>query len=314
MTLFSEYINDHLDNIVTTEELQELQQSSLLMETWSSEMCKSKPTGGMEEWGKKEKQKLLSENNSCGWYHGTWQYLQLLNMVAIPRWYPFYQKALCEVLSKNSRAKVMISAAADYGMLRTLHDAMRTTKADPDIVLYDICQTSLESCRWYAKKHGFSLATHQTNILSGDIETALFDLVVTDEFLSVLNDESKPLAVSAWKKVLKPGGRLVTTAMIGEPTTEELRRAYAERARKLFAKYGSLLFPSHHSSDEKTSILMERFERFAALHTRHMIRDEAHILNLLEGFTNIVVQAVETPGECVNPTFSFQITAEAPHR
>ena len=313
MVSFDEFIHEHLDNIVTVKELQELQESSILMEDWSKVKCTSKSTGGMEEWGKKEKPKLLSNENSCAWYHGTWQYLQLLNMVAIPRWYPFYQESLCEVLSKNNCAKVMISAAADYGILRTIHDAMRKTKVYPDIVLYDICEVPLESCRWYAQRHGFSLTTHKKNILSGDIESASFDLVVTDEFLTVLNDESKPQAVSAWKRVLKPGGRLVTTAMIGQPTTENLRKAYADRAGKLLAKYRHLLFPNHYFSDEKISILMENIERFAALHTRHMIRDEAHILNLLEGFTNSVLQIVETPGECVNPTSSFQITAEKTH-
>ncbi|RAM51473.1 MAG: class I SAM-dependent methyltransferase [Hapalosiphonaceae cyanobacterium JJU2] len=310
-TLLNEYIKNFLNNIVTEEELLELQESSVLMEEWSDGMCEGKSSGGMEEWGRKEKPKLLSEDNSCGWYHGTWQYLQLLNMVAIPRWYPFYQEALCNVFSKNRTARVMISAAADYGMIRTVYDAMKASNAQPELVLYDICQTPLQSARWYAKKHGFSLSTHHTNILTADIEPASFDLVVTDEFLTVLNAESKCPAVSVWKKVLKPGGCLVTTAMIGEPTTEEQRRAYADRARKLFEKYGSLLFPNHFSSQEKTSVLMERFERFASLHTRHMIRDEAYLLNLLEGFTNIVTTTVETPGECVNPTFSFQITAEA---
>ncbi|MUH00707.1 class I SAM-dependent methyltransferase [Scytonema sp. UIC 10036] len=309
--LLNDYIKDSLGNIVTEEELLELQESSILMEEWSNEMCESKSTGGMEEWGRKEKAKLLSEDNSCGWYHGTWQYLQLLNMVAIPRWYPFYQEALCNVFSKNRSARVMISAAADYGMLRTVYDAIKASNAQPELVLYDICQTPLQSSRWYAKKHGLSLLTYHTNILTAEIEPASFDLVVTDEFLTVLNAESKCPAVSVWKKILKPGGCLVTTAMIGEPTTEEQRRAYADRARKLFAKYGSLLFPNHSSSQEKISLLMDRFEKFASLHTRHMIRDEAQLVNLLEGFTNIVTKTVETPGECVNPTFSFQITAEA---
>jgi hypothetical protein len=124
----TEYTN-FLGAIVTEDELCELQQSSLLMEVWSRELCANKATGGMEDWGKNEKPEELNDDNSCSWYHGTWQYLQLLNMVAIPRWYPFYNDALCDVLEGNPRARVMISAAADYGMLRTLHDAMCETKA-----------------------------------------------------------------------------------------------------------------------------------------------------------------------------------------
>jgi ubiquinone/menaquinone biosynthesis C-methylase UbiE len=136
--------------------------------------------------------------------------------------------------------------------------------------------------------------------------------VVTDEFLTVLNGESKSLAVEVWKRVLKPGGKLITTAMIGRWTTEDLRRKYADRASKLLASYARILFADHDSSNEKASRLMHRINKFAALHTRHMIRDENELLTLLDGFKDVVMQPVETPGECVNPTFSFQITARAP--
>ena len=97
------------------------------MESWSRVICQTKSEGGMEQWAKDQK---VPEANTCSWYHGTWQYLRLLDMVAVPGWHSdFYMEALSSLLKKKPTADVLISAAADFGMLATLHLAVEAAGA-----------------------------------------------------------------------------------------------------------------------------------------------------------------------------------------
>jgi 2-polyprenyl-3-methyl-5-hydroxy-6-metoxy-1,4-benzoquinol methylase len=289
--------------------------SAPLMESWAATECRSKDSGGMEEWAKTHGLARLARlprlpedqpEMSCDWYHGTWQYLRLLNMVATPPWYEFYVEALSSVLRRRPNARVLISAAADYGMLATLHEAIGAAEAAPRVMVYDICRTPLRSCQWYAEQHGFSIECVCANLLTCEIPPASFDLIVTDEFLTVIKSADKPLIVDRWRELLVPGGTLVTTAMIGGPTTPELRRGYAERARWLLEEHADS-FPHH--GDGRRAGLLRRFEAFADQHTRHMLAGEDEVRRLFEGFGAFTCARTVTPGECVTPTESFQIVA-----
>jgi 2-polyprenyl-3-methyl-5-hydroxy-6-metoxy-1,4-benzoquinol methylase len=304
-----EHLKEFFQGIYTVPEFLELQESSVLMDEWSAGDCIPKFVGGMEEWAKEQGEVHSRDEFCCDWYHGTWQYMRLLNMVAVPRWYPFYQETLCSVLRRKPDAKVMISACADYGMLHALHCALEEVNASPTITIYDICTTPLKSSQWYADKHNLEVTCICDNIITSDIEPASFDLVVTDEFLTVLKDPYKPLIIEKWKKILKPRGVLVTTAMIGNPTTAALREGYAERAETLFSKNGPLVFPAHFQSEAMKERVLKRTAHFACFHTRHMIKDEKQIQNLFKDFKALSIRRVTTPGECVNPTDSFQIAA-----
>ncbi len=284
-----------------------LTESAPLMEEWSHQFCRSKNQGGMEEWAKTNQE--AQQVQTCDWYHGTWQYLRLLNMVAVPPWYGFYNEALAGVLRKKPEAKVLISACADYGMLMTLHEAVQTADASPRIVIYDICETPLRSCQWYADRHGFEIEWVCGNLITGEVPEAPFDLIVTDEFLTVLKLEYKPQILERWEQLLKPGGTLVTTAMIGDATTPDLRQRYAQRARTLVESNGDC-FP--HSREGQARELIQRMERFAGYHTRHMLVDDTELSRLFSRFSDFSYSRIATPGECVNPTYSFQIVASLP--
>jgi 2-polyprenyl-3-methyl-5-hydroxy-6-metoxy-1,4-benzoquinol methylase len=246
---------------------------------------------------------------SCDWYHGTWQFLRLLNMVAVPPWYGFYNDALTSALRKKPNANVLISACADCGMLATLHKAVETANANPNIVIYDICKTPLRACKWYANRNGFDVQCVCDNIItSKEMPTGSFDLIVTDEFLTVLKKEYKPMITKRWLELLTPGGTVVTTAMIGEPTTDDQRWGYADRARALTTTDGIAL----QETSVDVDLLLGRFEQFANFHTRHMLTGEAEIRDLFSDFNLSFIESIPTPGECVNPTHSFQIVASKP--
>lgn len=304
-----EYLDEIFQGIYTEDEFKELQESSVYMNALAADHCKPKEAGGMEEWAIKNHPKAVQNPVYCDWYHGTWQTLRLLNMVAVPKWYPFYRDTLADALTRVKRPNVLISAAADYGMLCTLHQAIEYAGVEADITLIDICQSPLQSSQWYAARHGVSLTSKADNLLSSRIPENGYDLVVTDEFLTVLKDPDKPTIVNQWRRILKPGGFIVTTAMLGKPTTMELRDGYAAKARERLRQYGPQFFPNY--SPETEEKLIADCERFASFHTRHMLRDVEQIRGLFTdaGFKFQVLSEVETPGECVNPTYSYQIAA-----
>jgi 2-polyprenyl-3-methyl-5-hydroxy-6-metoxy-1,4-benzoquinol methylase len=297
-------MNTNAPQALSSNEL--LLESAPLMWDWSRNDCAFKTTGGMEEWAKNQKKAAAGESvGSCDWYHGTWQLLRLLDMVAVPPWYEFYNRALSTVLRTKPRANVLISACADLGMLATLHEAIETAGAKPAITIYDICETPLKSARWYAARNELDVTCVRDNLLtSTTIPLGTFDLVVTDEFLTVIKSADKPTIVDRWKQFLRPGGTLVTTAMIGSPTTSELRQRFAAKARRLLEENFGRLGPLGASLED----LKARTDRFAELHTRHMIVDEAEIRSLFAAF-HVTLSRTSTPGECVNPTSSFQIAA-----
>lgn len=258
----------------------------------------------MEEWAKENH----LEPESCAWYHGTWQYLRLLDMVAVPHWHrEFYNRTLGGILREKPNANVLISAAADWGMLASLHEAVELAGANPRIVIYDICKTPLKACQWYANLHKFSVQTKCANIITETIPEAPFDLIVTDEFLSVLKSEYKPLIAHRWKELLKPGGSVVTVAMMGGATTQELRDGYARRARLLLENANGDYLPDH--GLEKKQEVLELCNAFAEFHTRHMVSGEDELRSLLSIFERLECHRITTPGECVNPTDSFQLVA-----
>jgi ubiquinone/menaquinone biosynthesis C-methylase UbiE len=304
-----EYLEDLFQGIYTEDEFTELVESSLHMNALAGDYCKPKETGGMEEWAIKNHPKAVQNPVYCDWYHGTWQILRLLNMVAVPKWYPFYRDTLADALTRVERPNVLISAAADYGMLCTLHQAIQYAGVEADITLIDICQSPLQSSQWYAARNGVSLEYRCDNLLSSSIPENGYDLVVTDEFLTVLKDPDKPTIVNQWRRILKPGGRIVTTAMLGKPTTMELRESYAAKSRERLKQYGPQFFPNYSSELEER--LIADCAKFASFHTRHMLRDVEQIRGLFTdaGFKFQVLSEVETPGECVNPTYSYQISA-----
>jgi 2-polyprenyl-3-methyl-5-hydroxy-6-metoxy-1,4-benzoquinol methylase len=285
-----------------------LLESAPLSQQWSEQECVRKPKGGMEEWSQ-DNHPENADNCDCAWYHGTWQYLRLLGMVAVPDWHrSFYTEALWNILRRKPDANVLISAAADYGMLAMLHEAMNLTGSSPRIVVYDICKTPLRSCRWYAERNGISIETKCDNIITSPIPEAPFDLIVTDEFFTVLKAEYKPLISKRWKELLKPGGSVVTAVMMGNTTTPELRRHYAERARQLLAASNGNYLPG---TKYRIEAVVDRCVAFSELHTRHMVTSESEVHSLFSSFDNVTCRRITTPGECVNPTDSFQIVASS---
>jgi hypothetical protein len=61
----------------------------------------------------------------CAWYHGSWQWLRLLDLVSNPSWHgDFFGPTLRVACSGLVRPRVLVSGCADYSMYAHVAEAL----------------------------------------------------------------------------------------------------------------------------------------------------------------------------------------------
>jgi SAM-dependent methyltransferase len=105
---------------------------------------------------------------------------------------------------------LLISGAADTGMLAMVHEALMNTETvlqNFSITLIDRCPTVIEQNRLYAKSINLPV-----NFICGDIlSTPLhdFDMVIAHSFINFFHEEKKQALFNAWSKLLTEKGILL---------------------------------------------------------------------------------------------------------
>ena len=162
---------------------------------------------------------------------------------------------------------MLISGSADYGMLARVIHAWRRAGREPDITLVDLCRTPLELNRWLAQRERVQLNTVQGDIRNYECDRP-FDLVCTHSFIGQFKDQRRVLT-AAWRNLLRPGGRIVTSARVRPGCTGVVRfgadevEAFATRARQLATASPSLDAPMAARVTELARRYAERKQRFA---------------------------------------------------
>lgn len=170
------------------------------------------------------------QGTTCAWYHGFWPFLRSLGLAASPdRHRRFFLGAL-GARAEAGDARVMVSGAADHSMLAHVLEAWtgvatRSAPAPvrrfpPDVTVVDVCPTPLVHCARYARGVGDRVATvaaDVTELATGEP----VDVACTHSFLSQFAPADRSRLVGAWHGLLRPGGRVVTTARISPPGTPD---------------------------------------------------------------------------------------------
>ena len=152
--------------------------------------------------------------DDCSWYHSIWQYLRLFNMVSTPTWHAdFYFNSLTSAVRGVASPRILISGTADYSMLAHAIWALGALTSASRITVVDLCETPLLLCKWYAKFVGAPVETVNTDILRFQ-PTELFDVIVTDAFLTRFSAAARLKIVQKWTTMLRPGGTIITTVRI----------------------------------------------------------------------------------------------------
>lgn len=239
------------------------------------------------------------DETSCHWYHGTWQYLRLLQLVSTPTWHhDFYRRALSDALLACESPSAIITGTADYSMLAYLAESFRQTKRRTSIHVLDHCATPLFACRWYAKRQHFDIVAYEDDILAFAANAqSSFDLLCTDAFLTRFPGSRTQEVLSAWHRLLRRGGKLVTTVRVHQHTLsardpESAIRDFRDRATERVKRWEPFLLRSAVEIGQAAEIYARTMKSFA-------VGDETQIQNLFQssGFDVNEATLGEVPGE-----------------
>lgn len=162
----------------------------------------------------------------CHAYHRVWQYLLLLKVVSSLRTdTAFMIEQLRIRLVDHPRSRILISGAAEYGMLAHVLWAARLARTAPPIVVLDQCATPLMLNRWYAERAGAMIETVQADVLKFDAAES-FDIICTHSFLGWFCPADKQRLLTRWRNNLKPGGVVVTTQRLRPSDGHDITRTF----------------------------------------------------------------------------------------
>jgi SAM-dependent methyltransferase len=180
-------------------------------------------------------------SESCGWYHASWQHLRLLDLVETPRLhYEFFVRYLRKMAETSDQLRVLVCGLADYEMLKVVLQALDTRAGLRHTVrVIDSCNTPIRNTQWYLdhvrpRVHVVAAVGLAEDTKLGECS---YDLVVTDAFLSKLPYERQAATIAEWKRILRPGGEILTTMKLAGPSgpgairaSDEQVARYVERA------------------------------------------------------------------------------------
>ncbi|SRR5579864_1701858 len=195
-----------------------LELSAPLARRAATTMCRSDPLNG----------------ETCAWYHGIWQYLRLMDLAGTPSHHAdFYKRALLGTPLSCDTPKVLVSAGADYCMFAQVVAAFRSRGIEPAVTVVDVCDTALYLNRWYAERIRCRLEAVRADIL--DFAPAIpFDALCAHAFLGFFSASRRPSLVAAWRKLLRPGGKVITVNRVRPGADGASRTGFSPEQVRVF--------------------------------------------------------------------------------
>lgn len=223
----------------------------------------------------------------CSWYHATWQYLRLLNVVSSPTWHDsFYTNEITSALKNKKQPIILISGTADYTMLAYVIECIKKLDInDSKIYVLDTCNTPLYFCKWYAEKNKYTINTINEDILKYKNEN-FFDIICTDAFLTRFNKTIVPKVIDKWKTLLKTKGKIITTIRVHDDNDlnhmeeEEAILQFCDKVKGLTTKYKEYI---KFSPEEMYKIA----ENYARKMKSNNLGDREAILEYFNEFKNV---------------------------
>lgn len=251
------------------------------------------------------------DRGDCSWYHGSWQYLRLLELVSTPTWHDeFYDSELRKRLSRQVHPVVMVTGTADYSMLAYILKSAASLKAEPEIHVLDLCPTPLFACNWYAKHSDSKISCWEQDIFAlNGVALGRCDLICTDAFLTRFDATQTDGVLATWNSLLKIGGSVLTTVRVHSltndtRTVEEAITDFRDRALQRARRWEPFISRS-------ATEIAELAETYAHRMLSNRLGDERMIRVAFEkaGFAIRRAELGSVPGE-LYPTVYLRIAAE----
>jgi hypothetical protein len=162
--------------------------------------------------------------NSCDWYHSSWQILRLLGVFTSIRSDDDFIFTELDSALRRGATRLLVSGAADYALLARIASAASRLGVTPRVTVIDQCRTPLELNRWYAGRAGLEIETEQTDILSYT-NPGRFDLVCTHSFMAYFDEAERARLTRVWWDCLAEGGAVLTAQRV-RPGEKRIKIAY----------------------------------------------------------------------------------------
>jgi hypothetical protein len=168
----------------------------------------------------------------CAWYHGVWQDLRVLGLASSPeRQAGFFLKAFGRWRGRTGPLRILITGAADYGILAQLLRACTANAVTPAFTVVDACETPLYLNRWYAERQNLRIATIRCNLLN-EAPAGHFDVVCSHSFIGLFPADQRTTIAARWRDLLDADGVVLAVNRVRETGTAPELKFSAEEARE----------------------------------------------------------------------------------
>lgn len=255
---------------------------------------------------------LFAMGEACAWYHGFWQDLRLMGLAkTCGGQAEFLVETLLGLTRAAESSRVLISGSADYSMPALAISAYQSEGAALQLTVVDRCETPLALSRWYAKRREAAIITRCRDILDDDAPEPV-DVVFTNSFLGSFDPASRPRLMAAWRRLLRPGGKLVFTNRLRPHAGAEAigfdagqARGFAEAARREAERRRTTLGLDPDEAARRAQAYAERYRSYP-------VRSLDEIARLLGqgGFAVDLLDVATHPGREGTAAVSGPSTAE----
>lgn len=250
-------------------------------------------------------------SQSCRWYHGSWQYLRLIDMVSSPDWHnSFYTHKIHIALTDPNRRKILVYGTADYGILEMIYSTMGKDSKLLDITVVDKCETPLRACKLYAESHGYEVKIVKVEEQLLNLNSNYYDLIITDHLLTVVTEDQVPVIIDHWFKLLSPNGILLTTVFAGTQVSDpddEDRKKFIEDGKQSAIRNADLIWNKFQNLE-----IMQMINKYAENIENHHVGDIDSLTALFRDFVDVDIVETKTKGEFKHPETDYEIYARKP--
>lgn len=233
---------------------------------------------------------------TCDWYHGTIDYLRLLDLVISPADHAgFYVPILERLAREPAFGSVLVSGAGDCSMLAQVLAGLRATAGEPTITLIDRCETPLILNSWFARRHGRVIETVVTPVLDYD-GGGRFDVVCTHCFLGYFTPEQRPALMTKWFSLLRPGGRVLTVNPIRQTPDHAFVPFTPAQAASFEARAMAAAEARPERLGDARASFRDRVQAFTASFGSYPVRSVEELRGLFEAAGFVVEEIGPLPG------------------
>jgi SAM-dependent methyltransferase len=153
---------------------------------------------------------LCDVAHGCKPYHKTWSYLRLFERGgALPVGEAFYREELKQVVARAG-TRVLLSGAADTGLMALVVKVFAELGVAPDITLVDRCGTVIEQNRLFTETLNLKAEFFVGDIC--DFCADPFDVIFAHSFLLFFPDTAKiGVLARTWRRLLKDDGIVLSS-------------------------------------------------------------------------------------------------------